>query len=57
MLGKKKTFKVVEIRESGVTITHCLKGTQWEIKRGIIDIRKQAKRYEMFGKAGMIVWV
>lgn len=54
---KEFDFKVVEIRESGATITHYLKGTKWEIRKGIFEMRKHAKRYEVFGLSGMIVWV
>lgn len=57
MLGEKREFKVVEIRESGAVITHYLKGTKWQIRRGAFNMRRQAKKYETFGKYGMIVWV
>ena len=53
----KKSFKVVEIRESGVTITHYLRGTRRNIERAIDEFKNQAKKYEMFGKTGMMVWV
>lgn len=55
MLFEKK-FEVVEIRESGATITHYLKGRKHEVKKDIDTFKQSAKRYEMVGKNGMIVW-
>ena len=55
MLFEKK-FKVVEIRENGVTFTHYLKGKRQEVKKDIDTFKLQSKRYEMIGKDGMIVW-
>lgn len=55
MLFEKK-FKIVEIRESGATITHYLKGRKHEIKKDIETFKQAAKQYEMVGKDGMIVW-
>ena len=49
-------FKVVEIRESGVTITHYLKGSKRAVKKDIEIIKQKSKQYEMVGKDGMIVW-
>lgn len=51
-----KNFKVVEILESGVTITHLLRGKRRDVKKDIEMIKLKAKRYEMVGKNGMIVW-
>ena len=56
MLFKRK-FKVVELRESGVAITHYLVGKRQDIKRDVEQYKQNAKRYEMVGKNGMIVWV
>ena len=49
-------FKVVEIRESGATITHYLKGNKKDVKKDIEAFKKHYKKYEMFGKEGMVVW-
>lgn len=50
-------FKVVEIRENGGVITHYLKGKPRYVKQDILMFKKASKRFEMFGKEGMIVWV
>lgn len=50
-------FEVVEIRESGVTVTHYLKGKRNDVKKDVEMYKNRAKRYEMVGKNGMIVWV
>lgn len=55
MLFEKK-FKVVELRESGATITHFLKGSKRDVKKDIEMFKQNYKRYEMVGKDGMIVW-
>ncbi len=55
MLFEKK-FKVVEIHESGAVITHYLKGREHDVKKDIEVFKQKAKRYEMVGKEGMIVW-
>ena len=52
-----KKFKVVEIRESGVTVTHYLKGRRKDVKSDIEMFKNESNRYEMIGKDGMIVWV
>lgn len=49
-------FKVVEIRENGVVITHYLHGTRKNVKKDIETFKQQSKKYEMFGKGGMTVW-
>lgn len=49
-------FKIVELRDGGVTITHYLKGSKREVKRDIEKFKKQSKKYEMFGNEGMVVW-
>lgn len=56
MLFEKK-IKVVEIRESGAVITHYLKGRKHDLKKDIETFKQNAKRYELVGKDGMIVWV
>ena len=53
----KMKFKIVEIRESGVVITHYLKGKRQEVKKDIEAFKGISTKYEMFGKEGMIVWV
>lgn len=53
----RKNFKVVEIRESGVTVTHYLEGKKKDVNKDVETFKKQAKNYEMIGKEGMIVWV
>lgn len=55
MLFEKK-FKVVEIHESGLVITNYLKGNKRAVKKDIEMYKQAAKRYEMVGKDGMIVW-
>ena len=50
-------FKVVEIRENGVTITHYLKGKRQLVKKDVEMFKQNSKRYEMIGKNGMIMWV
>lgn len=52
----KTNFKVVEIRESGATITHYLKGSKKDVKKDIEMFKTKSKQYEMMGKKGMIVW-
>ena len=49
-------FKVVEIHDNGVTITHYLKGNKKAVKKDIESFKKNFKKYEMFGKEGMVVW-
>lgn len=55
MLFEKK-FEVVEIRDNGVVITNYLKGTRNDVKKDVEDFKQSAKKYEMVGKNGMIVW-
>ena len=55
MLFEKK-FKVVEIRESGAVITHYLKGRKHDLNKDVETFKQNAKRYELVGKEGMIVW-
>lgn len=54
MFGMK--FKVVEIREGGVTVTHYLKGNKKDVKEDIKTFIKKSKKYEIFGKEGMVIW-
>lgn len=56
MLFKMK-FEVVEIRESGVTITHYLSGKKKDVEKDIETFIKNSKKHEYVGKNGMIVWV
>lgn len=55
MLFKIK-FKIVENCDGGVVITHYLSGSKRDVKRDIEKFKKESKKYEMFGKEGMIVW-
>ena len=55
MLFEKK-FKVVEVRESGATITYYLKGKRNDVKKDVEKLKQKSKRYEMVGKNGMVVW-
>lgn len=48
-------FKVVEICENGVVITHYLKGKKHKVRADIVKFKHDAKKYEMFGD-GMVVW-
>lgn len=50
-------FKVVELRDGGVTMTHYLKGNKKDVNKDIEMFKLKSKRYEMFGKEGMIVWM
>lgn len=49
-------FKVVELRNGGVTITHYLHGKRNEVKKDIEMFKNRSSKYEMMGKDGMIVW-
>ena len=50
------TFKVVELRDGGAVITHYLKGSKRDVEKDIETFKRASKRYEMFGKEGMVVW-
>lgn len=51
------TFKVVELKEgSSVVVTTYLRGSKRNVKKDIEMYKQNAKRYEMFGNEGMIVW-
>lgn len=52
----KTRFKVVEIREGRCIVTHYLVGTKNEVNRDVKTFKQESKKYEMFGKEGMIVW-
>ena len=49
-------FKVIELRDGGVAITHYLKGAKKDVKKDIEMFKKESKKYETFGSEGMIVW-
>lgn len=49
-------FEIVEILDNGVTIKHYLRGKKKHVKKDIEMCKKQAKRYEMVGKNGMVVY-
>ena len=51
-----KRFKVVEIRSSGAVITHFLRGPRKLVNKDIEQYKKEAVKYEMIDKKGMIVW-
>ena len=50
-------FEVVEIRDSGVRVTHYLSGKKKDVKKDIEAFKKVSKDYMYVGKEGMIVWV
>lgn len=50
------TFKVVELKDGGTVVTHYLKGKRHDVEKDIEAFKQGAKRYEMFGKEGMVVW-
>lgn len=50
-------FKVIEIRDGGVTIKHYLKGRKKDVKEDIENFKQNSKKYEVFGKEGMVIWV
>lgn len=52
----KTEFKVVEIRDGGVRITHYLKGKKTDVMKDVETFKNNCKDYEMVGKKGMIVW-
>ena len=53
-----KSFKIIEIHEgSGVVVTHYLKERRKELKKDIEAFKIVAKKYEVFGKEGMTIWV
>ncbi|MCM1090088.1 MAG: hypothetical protein NC413_04545 [Muribaculum sp.] len=52
----KKNFKVVEIHESGLRITHYLSGKAKDVEKDIEMFKNNSKSYEMMGKEGMVVW-
>ena len=56
MLFEKK-FKVVEIRDNGVVITHYLQGPRKEVKKDVEAFKQATNKYEMVGKNGMVVWM
>ena len=53
-----KKFKIVEIRENkGVVLTHYLNGNKKEVRKDVEAFKGISKKYEMFGKEGMVIWV
>ena len=52
----KMEFKVVEILANGVTVTHYLKGSKHAVETDIENFKANYRRYELFGKEGMVVW-
>ena len=58
MLFKEKNkFTILEIRESGVRITHYVNGSKEKIDSTIEEFKNRAKDYERVGSDGMVVWV
>ena len=53
----KKRFVVVEIRESGASLTHYLIGSRKEVNESVKKFKMNSNNYQMVGKNGMIVWV
>lgn len=53
----KVRFKVIEIHEGGVKITHYLEGKKKDVMKDVETFKNNCKDYEMIGKEGMIVWV
>ena len=49
-------YKVIEIRENGVTITHHLYGYRKNVMADVENFKKDCKKYEMVGKEGIVVW-
>ena len=56
MLFEKK-FKIVEIRDGGVVITHHCCGKKKDVNKDIENFKQHAKNFQMFGDKGMVVWV
>ena len=53
-----KKFKIVEIRENkGTVITHYLNGRRKEVEKDIEAFKGISKKYEVFEKEGMTIWV
>lgn len=52
-----KKFKIVEIRNSGVVVTHYLKGKKAEVKKDVEAFKDISYKYEMMSKNSMIIWV
>lgn len=50
-------FEVIEVYESGVRVTHYLKGKRKDVKKDIELYKAKAKKYIMVGKNGMVMWV
>lgn len=55
MLFEKK-FKIVEVRDNGVTITHFCRGSKKELKKDIEAYKQSYRHCQMIGKEGMVVW-
>lgn len=51
-----KKFKVLEIRDDGMRITHLLSGKAKDVNKDIEMFKSTSKSYEMFGQEGMVVW-
>lgn len=51
-----KNFEVVEVFESGLRVTHYLRGTKKAIEKDIEMYKESSKSYQMVGKNAMIVW-
>ncbi|MBQ0089538.1 MAG: hypothetical protein KBT27_09430 [Prevotellaceae bacterium] len=53
----KKKFKIVEIRDKGIVITHYLHGKKHDVDLDIEAFKNISKKYEYMGKGAMIIWV
>lgn len=49
-------YKVIEIRESGARITHCLRGKKKEVMKDVEAFKGISKDYEIVDKKTLIVW-
>lgn len=49
-------FKVLEVRDNGVRITHYLQGKKKDVEKDIEMYKQNSKDYTMFGKEGMVVF-
>jgi hypothetical protein len=50
-------YHVVEIRDSGAVIQHCLKGKKRDAKKDVEAFKKGCKSYMIVDKNSLIVWV
>lgn len=55
----KREFKVVHIFEcnNDCVEVYYLKGSRKDVKKEIEGLKKNATKYALFGKTGMVVWL